>query len=486
MRSQVLVMTSECAAFDAVCASFADGKVVRATDLNEVAAVATNERFEYAFVDVNVLQPLAEPEDHQGCLHEFRRLVPGARVVVMSPQRGIREAVSFVRGGASDYLTYPIVREEVQLTRDSLDRHEHFRSELSYLRTRAWQSEAIGAMQFRSEAMKKVLYKVRQVAPTRSTVLLTGETGTGKSFLAKVIHQNSTRADRQLISVHCGAIPDTLLESELFGHERGAFTGADRRKLGKFEIANGGTLFLDEVATVTPAMQVKLLNVLQERTLTRVGGEQDIDVDIRVLAATNVDLARLTSDGNFRSDLYYRLNVFPIALPALRNRREDIPLLVDLFLDRLRGLYGKDIDTVHSMVLDAFLDYHWPGNVRELENLLERAFILEMSDVLTPECFPEELFEDRAVGRLDVDTTSSLAAVRQRAAEHAERLYLIEQLTLHHGRIDATARAAGITPRQLHKLMTRHGLKKEDFKARSETGTVETGRPRNVGTHSSD
>ena len=461
---RIVVITPEPGVEKVVHASFEDGRVHVAKTVDEAKALATKQRFEFAFVDVSILKRLADNDDHEACLQLFRQAVPGARIVVLSAQKGIREAVDFVRGGASDYLTYPIVREEVQLTRESLERHEHFRSELAYLRGQAWKTEVVGAVRSRAESMKAVLRKVRQVAPTRSTVLLCGETGTGKSFLAKVIHQSSTRADRQLISLHCGAIPDTLLESELFGHERGSFTGADRRKLGKFEIADGGTLFLDEIATITPAMQVKLLNVLQERTFQRVGGERDIDVDVRILAATNMDLAKLTAAGSFRSDLYYRLNVFPIEIPPLRNRREDIPVLVDLFLDRLCGMYAKEIQAVHSAVMDAFQGYSWPGNVRELENLLERAFILEPSNTLMPDSFPEDLFERQSIGKALVDTGSSLATARKQAAEHAERTYLQEQLAAHRGRIDATAAAAGVSPRQLHKLMTKHGLKKEDFK----------------------
>jgi DNA-binding NtrC family response regulator len=430
------------------------------------------ERCEYAFVDVDVLAQLSESDDYKGALRALGSSLPGARIVVMAPPEKIREAVNFVREGASDYLTQPVTAEEVQLVRENIERQERFRSELRYLRDRVWQPEFLDSIQCRSESMKAVLHKIRQVAPTRSTVLLTGETGTGKSFLAKAIHHSSSRSDRQLISVHCGAIPDTLLESELFGHERGAFTGAERRKLGKFEIANSGTLFLDEIATITPAMQVKLLNVLQERSFQRVGGERDIEVDVRILAATNMDLAKLTAEGAFRNDLFFRLNVFPVEVPPLRNRLEDISILVEGFLERLRPFHQKDIEEVHPTVMEAFLTYQWPGNVRELENLLERAFILETSNVLTPEDFPEELFESAsAVQQLSLTPTDSLAHVRRQAVEDVERLYLKQQLEANGGRIDATARAAGITPRQLHKLMTKYGLKKEDFR----TGGVTTG-----------
>jgi DNA-binding NtrC family response regulator len=461
-------VTPEEEAAEVFHASYPEGEVRTVGTLFEAENLARACQFEYAFVDISALRPLAKEDDYETCIEAFRRTVPSARLVVMSPLEGIREAVNFVRDGASDYLTYPIAHEEIQLVRDGVERRELIRSELRHFRDREFPLEELGEIRSRADSMKAVLHKVRQVAPTRSTVLLTGETGTGKSFFAKVIHQNSTRADRQFISIHCGAIPDTLLESELFGHERGAFTGADRRKLGKFEIASGGTLFLDEIATITPAMQVKLLNVLQERSIQRVGGERDVEVDVRILTATNMDLSELVKGGDFRNDLFYRLNVFPIDVPPLRDRREDIPALVESFLDRLRALYQKDITEIHPAVMEAFRAYPWPGNVRELENLLERAFILEASNVLTPENFPGEMFginSGSAVQQVSFAPTGTLAEVRRQATDDVERHYLRQQLSATGGRIDATAEAAGITTRQLHKLMTKYGLKKEDFRA---------------------
>jgi DNA-binding NtrC family response regulator len=469
-------VTQEQEAAEVFHASYPEGEVRTVGTLFEAENLSKDCQFEYAFVDISALRPLAKENDSEACIEAFRRMVPSARLVVMSRQEGIREAVSFVRDGARDYLTYPIMQEEVQLVRDGVDRRERIRSELRHLRDRDLQLEQLGEIRSRADSMKAVLHKVRQVAPTRSTVLLTGETGTGKSFLAKVIHQNSTRADRQFISIHCGAIPDTLLESELFGHERGAFTGADRRKLGKFEIANGGTLFLDEIATITPAMQVKLLNVLQERSIQRVGGERDVEVDVRILTATNMVLSELVEEGNFRNDLFYRLNVFPIEVPSLRNRREDIPALVQGFLDRLRGLYQKEIAEIHPAVMEAFLAYPWPGNVRELENLLERAFILETTDVLTPENFPGEMFRadsGSTVQQVAFAPTGTLADVRRQAVDDVERHYLRQLLAANGGKIGATAESAGITSRQLHKLMTKHGLKKEEFRP----GDTKTGTP---------
>ncbi len=227
----------------------------------------------------------------------------------------------------------------------------------------------------------------------------------------------------------------------------------------------GGTIFLDEIGTITPSMQIKLLQVLQERTFQRVGGEEIIEADVRIIAATNVDLKRMCEEGTFRTDLYYRLNVFPIELPPLRQRMEDLPLLIDTFLKRLNRLHGKDIVDVHPRVLEAFEKYSWPGNIRELENLVERAYILETSSVLMPEAFPSELFTAEASrSPVPLDTSLTLAEMRRRAVETVERQYLEALLTLHRGRVNRTAESAGVTPRQLHKLMSRHGIRKEAFR----------------------
>jgi transcriptional regulator with GAF, ATPase, and Fis domain len=318
-----------------------------------------------------------------------------------------------------------------------------------------------------SEAMQVVLEKVRTVAPTRATVLLTGETGVGKGVLAKLIHHWSNRADKPFVSVHCGAIPDSLLESELFGHEKGSFTGAHRRKQGKFELADGGTLFLDEVGTITPSVQVKLLDVLQERRFHRVGGEEDVEVDIRIVAATNSDLNRAQMEGHFRPDLYHRLNVFPIEVPPLRERREDLPALVAHFLERLNTIYSKEIQGLEPTVDEAFLSYDWPGNVRELENVLERAYILESTIRISAQHVPFEILntaEKHVAVAMPVGGTKTLAAARSEAVAAAERRYLIELLTTHQGRIDTSAQTAGITTRQLRKLLAKYEIRKADFK----------------------
>ena len=293
-----------------------------------------------------------------------------------------------------------------------------------------------------------------------------GETGTGKGVLANLIHSHSRRKENSFINVHCGAIPDTLLESELFGHEKGAFTGADRRKLGKFEIAKGGTIFLDEIGTITPAAQIKLLHILQDQIFQRVGGEENITADVRIIAATNTDLKSESEAGNFRKDLYYRLDVFPIEIPPLKERKEDIPHLVNIILSKLKKSFSKEITSLHPSVMEAFMRYSWPGNIREMENLLERACILETSSILTPDSFPSEMIDvDQPLISLTIDTDLSLAEIRKNATENEERRYLRALLKEKKGRINTSALAAGISTRQLHKLMTKYGLRKEEFKS---------------------
>jgi DNA-binding NtrC family response regulator len=314
--------------------------------------------------------------------------------------------------------------------------------------------------------MKNLFGNIRSVSPTKSTVLLMGETGTGKSMLAKLIHQHSNRKDAQFISVHCGAIPDTLLESELFGHEKGAFTGAVRRKLGKFEIAKGGTIFLDEIGTITPSAQIKLLQILQDGRFQRVGGEETLEANALVITASNADLKNMCDKGEFRKDLYYRLNVFPIKVPSLKERIDDIPFLCEVILKKLNQFSPKEIRGIYPQVIEAFKRYDWPGNIRELENLMERAYILETSSILTPESFPNELFELESIP-INMLTSDSLtlAQARQNGIEEIERNYVKDVLARNRGKISDSAQEAGISTRQLNKLMNKYGLRKEEFKS---------------------
>lgn len=343
--------------------------------------------------------------------------------------------------------------------------HSRRRHETPCLNDRSAVSDIAGQMRTRSTVMQSVFEKVRSVAVTHTTVMLQGETGTGKGVIARLIHRCSEHCEGPFISVHCGSIPDTLVESEMFGHEKGAFTGALRRKPGKFEIARDGTIFLDEIGTVSIAVQVKLLQVLQERSFQRIGGDEFLQSNARVIAATNMNLRRMTDSGTFRKDLYYRLNVFPIEIPSLRQRKEDIPLLVDTFLERLNQRYQKKIRSVAPTVMSALERHSWPGNIRELENLIERAFILEKTEELTLDSLPEEFFGIcHPILQNPIDPTRTLAEVRRQGIAQIEKKYLVEILTLKRGKIGETAQQAGISPRQLHKLMGKYGLRKETYK----------------------
>ena len=464
-----------CTSADALQAlrNFTDGGrslEAAATVLEGIEALRKKHR-DFLFYDLALLMEAAQGGNLKDALRPFWEILPSIEVVVMTAPGMVRDAVKVVRAGARTYVSYPLQQEELGHAVESACESVLIQSELDYLRARTWDRDGFALVQTKSPVMKKVYEKVRCVAPTRSTVLLTGETGTGKSILARLIHRNSNRRDAQFISVHCGAIPETLLESELFGHEKGAFTGAIRRKLGKFEVAQGGTIFLDEIGTITPMAQVKLLQVLQDGTFQRIGGDVTLQADVRIIAATNLSLKEMSEAGRFRRDLYYRLNVFPIELPTLRERLEDIPLLNSCFLDRLNRVFTKEIHGIDPRVLQAFDRYSWPGNIRELENLLERACILETSTMLGPESFPQELFEDmdRTGGPGSGGEFPTLAETRDSCVADSECRYLEEVLARCGGRVNLSAAASGISTRQFHKLMKKYGLRKEHFKRR-ETG----------------
>ena len=462
----ILVVSKEQEVFHTIQACFGQGyRVDKAASKDVAFEMLRKKRSDFIFIDIGIFRESVPINGYNVALEPFWHLYPTIQIIVMSPPEMIRESVMAVKAGASNYLTYPINPDEVKYVTESLHDSLIAQSELDHLRDQFWQSDSLEFIQTRSQIMKGLFNKVRSVATTKSTVLLIGETGTGKGELAKLIHRHSNRRDNQFINVHCGAIPETLLESELFGHEKGSFTGAIRRKLGKFEIAHGGTIFLDEIGTITPSAQIKLLQVLQDRTFQRVGGEAAIEVDVRIIAATNTDLKKMCDTGQFRKDLYYRLNVFPIEVPPLRDRIEDIPHLVEVFLENMNRFNSKEIHDLHPQVLEAFKSYSWPGNIRELENLIERAYILESSAVLTPESFPSDLFESKApLVRVLTDAHLTLAEVRNKGIEDIERHYLKVILAYKKGKINDSAREAGITTRQLHKLMKKHGIRKEEFK----------------------
>ncbi len=318
---------------------------------------------------------------------------PETICIILTGFGSIKSAVEAIKLGAYDYLTKPIALEELLLTIEKALETRQLRRENEYLRRKLWQEWGYGEIIGKSKAMRRVFALIEKVADTESTVLILGESGTGKELVARAIHAASDRREGPFIPVNCGAIPEELLESELFGHEKGAFTGAIKTRIGRFELAHGGTIFLDEIAEMSPKLQVKLLRVLQERTFERIGGTKPIKVDIRVIAATNKDLEKEVKEGRFREDLYYRLNVIPIKLPPLRERLEDIPLLVEHFLARFSNRKKEPIQGISKEALECLMKHDWPGNVRELENVIERMVILSNGPQLTLEDVPEYILE---------------------------------------------------------------------------------------------
>jgi DNA-binding NtrC family response regulator len=421
--------------------------------------------FDLIFSDIKLLRDNSEAETIAEVIERLKEMNPLTEILILSSKDFIRDTVKAVKAGAQDYLTSPIDSSEVRLVINSLNESIAKNIELDYLRDQFWKPEWLDVIKSQNAEMRAVFKKIRSVAPTRATVMLFGETGTGKGLLARMIHMHSSRSEGPLINVHCGAIPDTLLESELLGHEKGAFTGAVRRKPGKFEMARSGTIFLDEIGTITPPAQIKLLQVLQDGTFSRVGGEESLQTDARIIAATNADLAGMCERDKFRKDLYYRLNVFPVEIPPLRERIEDISQIVEMFLNKMRQRYEKNIHSVHPHVLQAFKTYLWPGNIRELENLMERACILESSNMLTPESFPRALFESGEIRpMLPVQAHLPLSEARRQAIDDFERQYIKELFSRNKGRVNRAAEEAGVTTRQLNKLMVRYGIKKELYK----------------------
>ncbi|MFC1823561.1 sigma-54-dependent transcriptional regulator [Thermodesulfobacteriota bacterium] len=387
-------------------------------------------------------------------LSEIKAFNPAIPVIIMTAYSSVETAREALKNGAYDYLTKPLDFDELRLTLERAMEHTHLREENRLLK------ESLGShfdrqnIIGRSPAMAKLLETVAQVAPTEATVLVTGDSGTGKEMLAGALHFNSHRKEGPFVKINCAAITETLLESELFGHEKGSFTGAHRRKEGKFRQAHGGSLFLDEISEMSLAMQVKLLRVLQEREVTRVGGEDVLKVDVRVIAATNRDLHSEIREGRFREDLYYRLNVVTLEIPLLKERKEDIPLLAEHFLRIFSEKNRKVIKGFTPQAMDRLLRYDWPGNVRELMNAVERGVVLALSNYLDEPDLPfvadERLSEGEAAAKGMVQTDLPL--------DEVEKATILQTLESTGGNKSETARRLGITRRTLHKKLKKYGV----------------------------
>jgi two-component system response regulator AtoC len=387
--------------------------------------------------------------DGLAVLARLRALRPPVQVLVLTAFATVDTAIEAIRAGAYDYLSKPFRVEEIRLAvRRALEAQRLLRENLHY-RQELQERYRVENLVGRSAAMVAVYRTIARVAPLDTTVLVQGETGTGKELVARAIHYASPRAHRPFVVVDCAALPETLVESELFGHERGAFTGATHSRRGLLETADGSTCLLDEVGELSPPLQAKLLRVLQERVIRRVGGNEPIPVDVRIIAATNRDLKKQVEEGGFREDLYYRLNVVTIHVPPLRERPEDIPLLAHHFLRRWATATGKAVTGLAPEVLARLMAHPWPGNVRELEHVIERAVALTASSVLQPEDLPPDL------GPAGTPVAPSLPAGRPMTLEELKRWYVERVLAETGGNKARAAAILGIDRRTLYRLLAR-------------------------------
>jgi DNA-binding NtrC family response regulator len=395
-------------------------------------------REEYAVVLTDLVM---EPVDGLALLREAQRVQPRARVILMTAFGSLETAIDAMRHGAYDYLTKPFKLPELSLVVKRAEEDQRLREENRRLRAEVERRYSFDSIIGRSKAMQAVFEQIRAVADTDAPVLLLGDSGSGKELVSRAIHWHSGRREGPFVAVNCAAIPETLLESELFGHEKGAFTGADRKRRGLFVEAQGGTLLLDEIAEMPQSLQVKLLRALQDRVVRPVGGNEEIKVDLRLISATNRDLPTFVRQGKFREDLYYRLAVIPIRIPSLRERPEDIPLLAEHFLRRAAAGMGKEIDGFDEEALKWLHEHNWPGNVRELENVVERAATLAKGRLITRDDLRIE-FTPGPSGELGV--RASLAEV--------ETQYIRRVLEEVRGDKRAAARILGISVRTLQRM----------------------------------
>ncbi len=387
---------------------------------------------------------------------EIHRYNPAVPIVIMTAYSSIPSAVEALKSGAFDYLTKPLDFEELRLVMERALEHTSLKEDNEGLKrqlARFQTHEMVGS----SPAMERLMEMVALVAPTEATVLLTGESGTGKGMIARAIHAGSSRRDKPLVEVNCAAIPETLIESELFGHEKGAFTGADRMRRGRFSMADGGTLFLDEIGDLPLPMQAKLLRALQEGEIQRVGSDISLPVNVRIIAATNRDIQQMLAGGSFREDLYYRLNVVALEVPPLRKRTEDIPILVQHFCSRFSKRYHKAVKGMTPQAMDLMLRYHWPGNIRELENVVERSVILLQGDYISPRELPLPLQKPALeIGAEPAEFFPEVLASGRGTLAEMEKHLVLKSLEETGWNKSEAARRLGITRRTLKLKLRRY------------------------------
>jgi len=425
-----------------------DHNIFLAEDGKEAMEIINNHEIDLVITDLKM--PNMSGEE---LLRSVSSSYPNIPVIILTGHGTIETAVKAMREGAYDFLTKPVNLDRLSMlvkralgNRELVLQHRALQEEVNRIGRKRKFSNIIG----KSPQIKKILEVVDQIAPTKASVLITGESGVGKELVADAIHNLSNRGEQPFIKVHCAALTESLLESELFGHEKGAFTGAIARKRGRFELANTGTIFLDEIGEINQNVQIKILRVLQEKRFERVGGEETLEVDVRIVAATNKNLKKEIEKGDFREDLYYRLNVVNIEVPPLRDRKEDIPLLAVAFLKEFAEENGRDIEGFDSKVLNELYNYPWPGNVRELRNCIESAVVMSKNKVITPDDLPPTVRSESDDNLIRIKPGTPL--------EEAEKMIIQATLNVLNGNKSKTAEALGIGRKTLHRKINDYGI----------------------------
>ncbi len=448
-------------------------QVAEATDGVEALECIKKNRPDLVIMDVNMPRL-----DGLTTLKRIKESDPSIIVIIMTAYSTIEDAVQAVKDGAYNYLAKPIKHTAiVEMVERALEAHQMIRRmAFSAPVVRIDTGEFVGS----SSGMQKIFNIIYKLAKVDTSVLIRGESGTGKELVARAIHFNSGRKDHRLVPVNCSSIAETLFESELFGHEKGAFTGADQRQIGRFQYAEGGTIFLDEIGDLSPAMQVKLLRVLQERKFTPVGSNREIDMDVRIIAATNRNLEELIQKGTFREDLFYRLNVIPIYLPPLRERKDDLQSLVAHFIAKFNTLHKKEVTGISPDAMQVLLRHNWPGNIRELENVVEHAFVIEPNNAISTPSLPAYLrggsvsTEGKAypsysevaqsLGSIEPPPVSDDLLDYKTHKEQFEKEFIIKALKAFNGRINQTAIHANIPKKTLLRKLQKYNIKAEDYR----------------------
>jgi two-component system response regulator HydG len=450
MKTKILVVDDERShrqMIDAVLS--AEGYEITQADTGQAAIDAVKEKF-YDLIIMDIRMPEMGGIE---ALQKIKTISAGIPVIIMTAYTSISTAVEALKSGASDYLTKPLDIEELKILVAKTLRIHQLEAENIVLKERLDDRFDFSSIIGQSPAMIRLFETMALVAPSEATVLITGESGTGKELIANALHQNSPRKNRPFVKVNCAALPETLLESELFGHEKGSFTGATARKQGRFQLAHKSSILLDEVAEMAPTTQAKILRVLQEREFEPLGSTQTVKADTRVIAATNKNLEVEISEGRFREDLYYRLNVVTLDVPPMRERREDIPNLADYFLKRYADKNRRLIKGFTPRATDVLMRYDWPGNVRELENIIERAVIMSRGELITPMEFPNEVKE------LDEDfKASQINLTPGRSLKEVEKAMILRTLEETGGNRTHAARILGITRRTLQLKLKDYGI----------------------------